>query len=59
MQKNIIKNNDNIAFSALFPYLNKNIQKKYLDKIYKSENIEFICKNNKICWQGLNFNVYR
>ena len=49
----IYKNNDNIAFSALFPYLNKNIQKKYLDKIYKSENIELFAKTIKYAGKDL------
>lgn len=51
--KKYYKNNDNIAFSALFPYLNKNIQKKYLDKIYKSENIELFAKTIKYAGKDL------
>ncbi len=51
--KKYYKNNDNIAFSALFPYLNKNTQKKYLDKIYKSENIELFAKAIKYAGKDL------
>lgn len=53
MQKKYYKNKDNIAFSALFPYLNKKTQEKYLDKMYKSENIELFAKTIKYACKDL------
>ncbi len=42
--KKYYKNEDNIAFGALFPYLDKKEQEKYLDKMYKSGNVALFAK---------------
>lgn len=42
--KKYYKNEDNIAFGALFPYLNKKEQEEYLSKMYKSGNVALFAK---------------
>lgn len=44
---------DNIAFNALFPYLDKEEQEKYLAKMYKSDNIVLFAKSIKYASKDL------